>query len=272
MKTYLKLVHFEIHRFRHFLFGLMAVTALVQLGGTLFYAFDMRNYYMGRKFGSIGGAASGDLTSFAEALSTLIELPVLLCIAALILYVFLIWYRDWSGRGTFIYRLLMLPSARGQLYAAKLTAILLFVFSLLAWQLVLLAVLHALFNAIVPDEYLMPVALRDLIEASVVFDLLFPYTFERFVLYYGMGATGLTVAFTAILIERSISRVGLVVALLYAGGAAAFLVFAVICHQTSLFPQVYDHEMILLATGAWVLTAAFSVWLGLRLLNRKISV
>ena len=36
--------------------------------------------------------------------------PIALCIAALIIYVFFIWYRDWLGKNTFAYRLLMLPT------------------------------------------------------------------------------------------------------------------------------------------------------------------
>src|SRR5690606_30997651 len=54
--------------------------------------------------------------------------PVGLSVAVLVIYAFLIWYRGWFGRSTFAYRLLSLPSERRNIYFAKLTAILTFVF------------------------------------------------------------------------------------------------------------------------------------------------
>lgn len=38
------------------------------------------------------------------------EGPISLCAATLILYIFLIWYKEWFGKSTFAYRLLMLPT------------------------------------------------------------------------------------------------------------------------------------------------------------------
>ena len=35
------------------------------------------------------------------------------------IYVFFIWYRDWLGKYTFAYRLLMLPTTRINIYFAK---------------------------------------------------------------------------------------------------------------------------------------------------------
>ena len=45
--------------------------------------------------------------------------PIALCVAVLIIYVFFIWYRDWFGKNTFIYRLLMLPTASIQYLFSK---------------------------------------------------------------------------------------------------------------------------------------------------------
>ena len=45
--------------------------------------------------------------------------PIALCVVVLIIYVFFIWYRDWLGKNTFIYRLLMLPTARIQCLFSK---------------------------------------------------------------------------------------------------------------------------------------------------------
>ena len=62
-------------------------------------------------------------------------MPIVLCIAMLMIYVFFIWYRDWFGKNTFIYRLLMLPTERINIYFAKLTAIMLLVLGLITLQI-----------------------------------------------------------------------------------------------------------------------------------------
>ena len=70
------------------------------------------------------------LPIFHQHLGLWARLP--LCIVALIFYCFIIWYRDWFGKNTFAYRLLMLPTSRLNLYIAKATTILLFILGLLA--------------------------------------------------------------------------------------------------------------------------------------------
>ncbi|WP_054708016.1 hypothetical protein [Bacillus sp. JCM 19041] len=48
---------------------------------------------------------------------------IMLSVAVLLIYMLLIWYRDWFGKNTVIYRLLMLPANRASLYFAKLITI-----------------------------------------------------------------------------------------------------------------------------------------------------
>src|SRR5690625_6144925 len=56
--------------------------------------------------------------------------PIALSVAAFIFYIFLIWYRDWFGKNTFIYRLLMLPTARLNVFLAKAISIMMMVIGL----------------------------------------------------------------------------------------------------------------------------------------------
>lgn len=274
MRTFLKLVHFEMHRFRFFLFGLMAVTALVQLGSTWIYAMREKEMWLEEIARSQTAMESGP-ASLARVIAhhqQLFALPVLLCVISLLLYVFLIWYRDWFGRGTFIYRLLMLPSARSHLYMSKLSAIVLSIFVLLAWQLLLLVVMNGLFNMVVPAELRNPSRMFDLIVANAAFETLLPVTLERFVLYYGMGIAALTVVFTAVLLERSYRRIGIVYALGYAGGWAVVQLMMFYAYESSLFDYLYKHEFAVLMVAGWLIMAAVSVSLGVRLLNKKITV
>lgn len=280
MKTYLKLVHFELHRFRYFLLGLMAITGLAQTGITITEAFQARRVReMADTLDHLSKTSyrhyDTGKTSFADMIHENLQtfsLPVLLCIVALVLYVFLIWYRDWFGRGAMIYRLLMLPSPRACVYWSKLTTILVSMFALLSWQLVLLVGLDGLFNRIVPATFRVPIDFTEIISANQVFDVLFPTKLEDFILSYGMGMVALLVAFTSVLLERSKRRIGLVFAVLYAGGATVLLLSMIAGYDLKIFDYLYEHELIWLVVGGWLLTGVFSAWLGLRLLNRKISV
>lgn len=275
MRTLLKLIHFEIHRFRLFLFALMALTALVQIGAIVFHAIEAR---VARMPGP--GKDPTALPGPVSVLDVLIEhpqlyaFPVLVCIAVLLLYMFLIWYREWIGRGTFIYRLLALPNPRGHLYASKLAALLLFIFVLLAWQLLLLAIMHGLFNAIVPGEFRYAILFGDMIAIHLVFQLLLPPAFESFMLYYGMGIVSVLVVFTTIVLERGRRPRGLVAAIAYAVGMGVLLLGSVVARVASLHEWLglYGYEMTWIVAGVWVLAGAFSVWLGVRALNRTISV
>ena len=73
-------------------------------------------------------------------------------ICVLMFYSIFIWYRDWWGRSSFIYRLLMLPHSRFSIYLAKFTAMLLFIFSMLAVQLLTFSIEWLLYNEQIPHE------------------------------------------------------------------------------------------------------------------------
>src|SRR5699024_2551778 len=67
--------------------------------------------------------------------------PIGIGVAALLFYMFFIWYRDWFARNAFIYRLLTLPTSRMNVYFAKLTTIILTVIGLVAYQIAVIKVL-----------------------------------------------------------------------------------------------------------------------------------
>src|SRR5690625_7203699 len=50
-------------------------------------------------------AWNGTMDMFKVIRSVWFMGPIALCASALIIYMFLIWYRDWFGKNTFIYRL-----------------------------------------------------------------------------------------------------------------------------------------------------------------------
>src|SRR5690625_1417433 len=69
-----------------------------------------------------------------------IMVTIAIGVAAILFYIFFIWYRDWFARNTFIYRLRMLPTSRMNIFFTKVATIMLTVFGLVAFQLLLLNV------------------------------------------------------------------------------------------------------------------------------------
>ena len=121
--------------------------------------------------------------------------PIALCIAALIIYVFFIWYRDWLGKNTFAYRLLMLPTARMNIYLAKATTILLFVLGLVALQLLLFPIEGQVSNGWFQTEFRTDLSVYEITKLNYL-NLFFPRTFIEFVLYYGAGMMAVFIVFT----------------------------------------------------------------------------
>ncbi|WP_270169540.1 hypothetical protein [Paenibacillus sp. SYP-B4298] len=274
MSYYWKLVHMEIHRFRYVLVSMMGLVALVQLGAIALYTLDevaIRQEYIRQH-----GMWIRQELSFPQAMVDIQlwhTLPVLLCAAILALYMFIIWYRDWFGGHTFIYRLLMLPTARSQIYWAKLTAILVFALSLIGFQVLLMWVEYGLFMGMVPSELVAPSYIAEGIEVNTVLNLLLPRTFEYFIYRFGLGVLMLLIVFNAILLERSYRRL---IGIGYAVG------YVIVCLLVTLLPllfkrlirsdYLYPEEFVMLEWLACLLVAAGSAWLGSRLLKKKITV
>ena len=132
----------------------------------------------------------------------------LFCIAMLMIYVFFIWYRDWFGKNTFIYRLFMLPTERIAIYFAKLTTIMLLVLGLIALQILLILMEKQIVNKIIPIDLQSNFS----IYASSTLNMwrwLYPTSFTEFILVYALGLLFVAVIFTAILIERSYGLKGI---------------------------------------------------------------
>jgi len=277
LRNYLKLLHMEIHRFRYILFALMGLTALVQMCAIAFNAMgeiNERNVY----FEQTGRApeeffAAMSYTRAVQETQFWFAVPVGLSIAVLVIYAFLIWYRDWFGRGTFAYRLLSLPSERRNIYFAKLTAILTFVFVLVGFQLLLMPIGRAIFAMIAPADQLQPSYIADAIFANQVFKILLPRSFAEFFVNYGLGIISLLVLFASILLERSYRWLGIVYGLAYAGFCALLMVYPLLAlglnYSTGYF---YTEEAYAIQMAIDGLIVVASVWLGLYLLKKKVSV
>jgi hypothetical protein len=270
LNRYLKLVHLEVHRFRYALFGLMVMTAIIQL---IWFVHIARVRVDGLREASRLRDIALHKFSFADVIGATqfwFALPILISITVLGLYVFLIWYRDWIGRDKFAYRMFALPMARRNVYLAKATAIFIFVFAMVAFQLLLLLVERQLFDWMVPSEYRMSSLFAEAVTSNQVFDLiLLPLDGMRFVVYYGIGILAVFVIFTAVLLERSYRWRGIVYAILYVAACGAAIGFAA---NLSPYGYFYPREITALRFGIYLVAMGVTLALGFRLVSKKITV
>ncbi|CAM3640157.1 hypothetical protein COLU111180_00705 [Cohnella lubricantis] len=273
MNRYLKLVHLEVQRFRYVLFGLMALTLIIQ---SIAIVWTSRNEMSRiREHEAIRAYYAEHPYSFAFAVSNAyfwLAVPILISVVVLALYVFGIWYRDWFGRDTFAYRLLTLPTARRNVYLAKATAILLFVFSMVAFQLLAMPFYQWLFRLAVPADLREPASLAEAVRGSPVFELLIPTDFTQFLIYYGFGIIAVFIVFTAILLERSYRWRGIFYAIVYIAACLAAFFLPLLLPVMDGNHYLYRTEILAIMIGIAILILAASIALGFRLIARKITV
>ncbi|MEX2460497.1 MAG: hypothetical protein WD469_04240 [Paenibacillaceae bacterium] len=278
MNRYWKLLHWEINRFSKFYAVLMLITLLSQLAGVVLFANEyMNNTHNTMKkdhlsmteyvanFGRVSLENHGTSNLWFMA-------PIALCAGVLLLYVFLIWYREWFGKNTFIYRLLMLPTSRMNVYLAKMTAILLFVLGLIAFQLFMLPLQMIVFNTIIPSGLRESISLIAMIQMSPYLSMLIPKYFIEFILYYSTGLMGVIVVFTAILLERSFRIKGIVAGLFY-GVAAGSIFLSPVWIANEWFPNYfYPNEVFFMEVVVGLLIICGSLWFSSFLINKKVTV
>lgn len=274
MINYLKLVHFEVKRFWKLYAGLALVIALGQLTIVLyeanrFAAVIEKMRMTGKSFETIldnnGLMLLTNLTN-----SPFYMFTVMFGVIVLVIYMFFIWYRDWFGKNTFVYRLLMLPTNRMNLFFAKATTIFLLIFGLVALQILLLAAEQGLINLIVPKDFVRDMGINNILADGII-GIMIPDNFTHFLINYGLGFAALVTVFTAILLERSFRVKGIVLAIVY--GILAFLVMSLpLFIQDFTGGYFYIKELVIMEIlcGAFVVIAGMLI--SKYLLNNKITV
>src|SRR3954469_5656491 len=105
MSRYFKLVNMEINRFSKILFGLVIGVFIIQVAGLIISA----RSYMSEANKSLMNGVSKEIFieehgffAMPNYMSSIwFNAPIALCAGAIFLYIFLIWYREWSGKNTF---------------------------------------------------------------------------------------------------------------------------------------------------------------------------
>ncbi|WP_449538009.1 hypothetical protein [Ferdinandcohnia sp. Marseille-Q9671] len=276
MNRYLKLVNFEFARFFKLYLVLIGITILFQVVGAFFEA----RRYVARANRAIYEdlmsktdfiASYGKMSFYNFSQSGWFMGPVVICGVTLLIYVFFIWYRDWLGKNTFSYRLLVLPTSRLNIYLAKATTIAIFVFGLVAVQLLLIPVEIQVLEWMTPDEFYLDFPVSQI--SSVYFlSILYPKTLLDFILLYGTGLIAVCVVFTAILFERSFRLKGIFIGILYIAVSLFLFLAPVLANEFMFGNYFYPYELFYMEIGAGLLVLAGAIWIGNYLLNRKIRV
>jgi hypothetical protein len=276
MKNFLKLTNFELNRFSKIYFTLIGLTLVMQTIGIVLlsssYMSDVEEQL------ALGNSIEwitinfGTFSFIYVTRSFWFGGPIVIAIVTLLIYVFFIWYRDWFGKNTFIYRLLMLPTARINLFFAKSATIFLMVLGLISLQLVFILVENELLKVLVSDAFREDQNLRQIIFGFDYMGVLYPASFIQFIINYGIGFMAVFVIFTGVLFERCFRLKGIVLAILFAGVALLIFISPILLQVTILKEFFYPNEIFILMVITGLIVTTGSIWMSHYLLNKKIRV
>ncbi len=277
MKSYLKLVNFEFNRSAKIFAILLGIILIVQIAGVIVLSKKYLNMANERIYEELMPKAEfltnfGQMSFLSVTRSVWFLGPIALCIAGIGFYIFLIWYRDWFGKNTFIYRLLMLPTTRLNVFYAKITNILLMTFGFVAFQLILIPIETTVFKWMLPNEFRMDMSVKEIVSSMPELNILFPNSLILGVLNYGAGFMVVAILFTAILFERSFRWKGVFVGIIYSLVAIAVFISPLLLQEFVLNDFFYPLELFVLEIVMGVIVLAASIWMSGFLLKNKITV
>ncbi|MBE4906510.1 hypothetical protein IMZ08_00375 [Bacillus luteolus] len=277
MMNYMKLVNFEFNRVAKLFAVLLGITLVLQMIGVVVesrrYLSIANDQMYEQMLSSAQFLASYGQMSFLQVVrSTWFMGPIALCVAGVGFYIFLIWYRDWVGKNTFIYRLLMLPTTRLNIFFAKITTILILTVGLVAFQLIFLPIEMWVMKLMVPAEFRSDIGVLQILTSMPELSIIIPSNFIELILFYGAGLMGVSILFTAILLERSFKWKGIFAGVLYGGAAILLLILPILLHEFVFNQFFYPVELFVLVVLMGVIVFAASVLLSGFLLRKKITV
>ncbi|MEK4699313.1 hypothetical protein MKX47_06915 [Solibacillus sp. FSL R7-0668] len=274
--SYIKLVNFEVQRFFKFLVALIVIVGTTQVIAAFLSAKSFKDHaervmqqenLLAQEFALNYGNGTYTIMNFLNF--SLFQLSIMFAAAMLLIYIFFIWYRDWFGKSSFIYRLLMLPTERRNVYFAKLTAILLFVFSLVGMQVLLIEVAELIMKWMIPAELILESGVITTYSHELM-SIFFPQTIVHFLASYGLGTAIVAMLFTAILIERSYHLKGIFMAGFYLVLSLALLMIPVFIGGYNNY--FYTSELLMIVACMALIVFVMAVVIANYLLKRKINV
>ncbi|OJF97113.1 hypothetical protein [Alkalibacterium sp. 20] len=278
LHNFLKFTNFELERLSKFLFALMGITFIANLVGYIYtpmkYMGKINEYIAQNSATSEQAIQQYGPFSFYNALNSFwIVGPIALGISGFIFYSFFIWYREWFGKNTFAYRLLMLPIHRMTLFYSKLVVVFIGIFTLISTQMISLFIGYPIVSAIIENTYYVNQSLMEAVQLHPLFLYLFPLDLGFFLTINAVGLVVLLVLFTAILMERSYAVKGIVLGIIYAVVALTLVLLPLFLPDLLNNHYIlYGSELIIIEAILLVIVAVLSLFTSRHLINKKITV
>jgi hypothetical protein len=277
MKKYIKLLNFEFNRIAKLFVVLLGITFVTQIIGVIVVSKNYLNMANEQIYDEMMTKVQfletfGQMSFLQVVRSVWFVGPIALCLAGVAFYIFLIWYRDWVGKNTFIYRLLMLPTTRLNIFYAKITTIMIMTFGLVSFQLIFLPIEMLVMKAIVPNEFRIDISVYEVVTSIPELSIIIPSNVIELILFYGAGLLGVSILFTGILLERSFRWKGILAGLIYSTVAIVILISPFLLQEFVLNGYFYPIELLLLEIVIGLIVLGATVWMSGFLLRKKITV
>lgn len=219
MRNFMQLLNFEFNRIFKLFVTLIVAIVVIETAGVIATAVS---YLVQIKSQLNMGATEAEIVFDMEPFNLSYNLyqiwyigPLVIGLVLIILYAVLIWYRDWLGKNTFIYRLLMLPTSRLNVFMAKLVTVKIALLSVVAVQYLLLILHGNIVKWIIPAVYRQDLNTAVLTMNSEVLRIFLPSTVMGFLTIYGIILLGVISLFLIVLLERSFRIPGVVAGIAY---------------------------------------------------------
>lgn len=231
MKKFINLLNFEMDRFLKFLLPTLLITGLLQF----YQVFQAAQSYKNDADNILAQSPEGTKAVISElgyfsmrnvTSGGIFTLSLGVLVLVFVFYSFFIWYRDWLGRNTFAYRLLMLPIHRIQILLTK--AAVFIIGGLLAFsvQFGMFFIEEIFAKQLIPNGLFMELNMHDIQPMyDLFFDFIFPKSGVQFLSVYSFAFAALITLFTGIIFERSFGIKGLITGVLYFAGYFVLYLF-----------------------------------------------
>ncbi|RDY24286.1 hypothetical protein CHF27_004170 [Romboutsia maritimum] len=186
-------------------------------------------------------------------------ISVLICL----LYAGIIWYRDYILKSKTIYTLFMLPQKRFNIYLAKLLTVVMMIYGLIVSQFLFWFIdlnIVKIFTGINSPGFTN--IINDMIE-GISLNIVSPYIIDFLMIDVIGVILAVIVIFTAVLIERSYKKIGIVLGGLYIV-ASIFIYFSLIFKNAN-----YSDKLFVVHVSYYIVLFITSLFISNKLINEK---
>jgi hypothetical protein len=272
MRKIMTLVSIEINRIFKFLIAILGLYAVIQTIYTIVFINNVKSslIYTAKQYNL---TLEQFLNSNDYNLYTMLQFVqnnatvlggVAVCILVVI-YGFIIWYREWFGNHKVIYTLMMLPINRMKIYISKFITMLLIIFSMLSTFVIVQAINYKLVKYIIPQSNNVNISFMSYVYGNKYLSFI-PTNILEFLVYVSAIFVVISIIFLFVHLEISYKFKGAVLGVIL---AIAYLGILFLLLTTN---NILIKEKIWLITLYNVITICISGTISRFLLKDKITV